>query len=337
MRPTNNQKGSPMSPQTAPKPVSSAEPAPSHPTSPQKPRLFNSVIVGGPQAAMDFITNILESSTEYSIIAHDLDGKILLWNEGARRLYGYEPEEAIAGMKMCALFLQEDVQAGLPKKLMDDTLLHGKYEGTVPRRRKNGHTFIARVVITLRRDSSGKAVGFLLISKDISDEIRMSQYARRLIEASLDPLVTTNAGGTIIDANEATATLTGMPRERLIGTDFSQYFTEPENAQEAFRQVFSKNIVTDYPLTVRHVNGRLTDVLYNASIHRDERGNVLGIFSAARDVTGQKLAEAQVAVQRSKELERLAELERFQELVVGRELRMIELKKEIEELKKRAA
>jgi hypothetical protein len=90
-------------------------------------------------------------------------------------------------------------------------------------------------------------------------------------------------------------------------------------------------------LTIRHVNGRLTNVLYNASVYRDGRGNVLGIFAAARDVTAQKQAEAQIADQRAKELERLAELERFQKLTMGRELRMIELKKEIEDLKKKAA
>jgi hypothetical protein len=75
--------------------------------------------------------------------------------------------------------------------------------------------------------------------------------------------------------------------------------------------------------------------LYNASVYKDARGGVLGVFAAARDVTAQKRAEAEIAEQRSKELERLAELERFQKLTVGRELKMIELKKEIEELKKR--
>jgi PAS domain S-box-containing protein len=333
----NNQKGLPMAPQTTPKPESLSESASSHPISVGKPKLFDSAIIGDSQAAMDFITNILESSTEYSLIAEDLDGMILLWNEGARRFYGYESDEVIGRMNNTILYLPEDVEADLPKKLTNDALLHGKYEGTVPRLRKDGYKFIARLVITPRHDASGKVVGFLVISKDISDEIRMSQYARRLVEAWLDPLVTTNAGGTIIDANEMTASVTGVPREKLIGTDFSQYFNEPDSVQEAYRQVFEKSIVIDYPLTIRHVNGRLIDVLYNASIYRDERGNVLGIFCVARDITAQKLAEAQVAVQRSKELERLAELERFQNLVVGRELRMIELKKEIEELKKRAA
>ena len=336
-RAMNNPKGARMAPNPSPKPDCLSAPVSSDPISAGKIKLFDSAIFRDSQAAMDFITNILQSSTEYSVIAQDLDGNILLWNEGARRLYGYESDEVIGKLNVSALFLPEDVRAEIHKKLTNDALHHGKYEGTVPRRRKSGHKFIARLVITPRRDVSGNPVGFLSISKDISDEIRMSQYARRLIEASLDPLVTTNASGMIIDANEATATVTGVPREKLIGTDFSRYFTEPDTAQEAYRRVFAKGIVTDYPLTLRHVNGRLTDVLYNASIHRDERGNVLGIFSAARDITAQKLAEAQVAVQHGKELERLAELERFQKLIVGRELRMIELKKEIEDLKKLAA
>ena len=160
-----------------------------------------------------------------------------------------------------------------------------------------------------------------------------SQYARSLVEASLDPLVTISPEGKITDVNEATIKVTGVPRERLVGTDFSDYFTEPSKARAGYQQVFSKGFVTDYPLTIRHSDGRLIDVLYNASVYRDVGGDVLGVFAAARDVTAQKRAEAEIAEQRSKELERLAELERFQKLTVGRELKMIELKKEIEELK----
>ena len=104
-------------------------------------------------------------------------------------------------------------------------------------------------------------------------------------------------------------------------------------AREGYRQVFEKGFVTDYPLTIRHRGGKLVDVLYNASVYKDEFGNVLGVFAAARDITARKKAEAQVAEQRARELERLAELERFQRLTVGRELKMIELKKEIERLK----
>jgi PAS domain S-box-containing protein len=296
-----------------------------------RPKLFDSSIVGDAQKAMDFITNILESSTEYSVIAKDLDGNILLWNEGARRLYGYEPSEVVGKANSSILHVPEDVEAGKPREVMALALAKGKWEGTINRRRKSGEEFTARVVITPRRDPSGKAVGFLLMSKDVSDEMRLTQYARSLIEASVDPLVTISPDGKITDVNEATIKVTGVPREKLIGTDFSNYFTEPEKARDGYQQVFAKGFVTDYPLTIRHVNSRLTDVLYNASVYKDARGKVLGVFAAARDVTGQKKAETELAEQRVRDLERLAELERFQKLTVGRELKMIELKKEIEE------
>jgi len=254
-------------------------------------RLFDSSIAGTAEEAFEFIANILESSTEYSVIAKDLTGKILLWNEGARRLYGYEPEEVIGKLNSSILHAPEDVKAGVPQQIMQSALQEGKWEGTLSRQRKNGDQFTARVVITPRRDAFGKPTGFLLISKDISDEIRITQYARSLIEASVDPLVTISPEGKITDVNEATVKVTGAAREKLIDADFADYFTEPEKAREGYQRVFSEGFVTDYPLTIRHADGRLTDVLYNASVYKDARGNVLGVFAAARDITGRKKAE----------------------------------------------
>jgi PAS domain S-box-containing protein len=223
----------------------------------EKARLFDSSIVGTAQEAVDFITNILQSSTEYSVIAKDLTGKILLWNEGARRLYGYEPDEVVGKANSSILHAPQDIKAGVPAQIMQAAL----------------------------------TIGFLLISKDISDEIRLTQYARSLIEASVDPLVTISPEGKITDANEATVDVTGALREKLIGTDFANYFTEPEKAREGYQQAFAKGFVTDYPLTIRHIDGRLSHVLYNASVYKDVNGKVLGVFAAARDVTPLKKAE----------------------------------------------
>src|SRR2546425_11913975 len=97
-----------------------------------------------------FFNSILESSTEYSIIGKDLDGKILLWNEGARRLYGYEPEEVVGRAYSSILHTPEDVAAGKPREYMDIALRDGKWEGTIERVRKNGERFQARVVTTPR-------------------------------------------------------------------------------------------------------------------------------------------------------------------------------------------
>src|SRR6185295_4438849 len=142
------------------------------------------------------------------------------------------------------------------------------------------------------KDDKGKVLGVFAAARDVTAQKQASQYARSLIEASLDPLVTISPEGKITDVNNASVEVTGWPPEKLIGTDFSDYFTEPEKAREGYQQVFSQGFVRDYPLAIRHTSGRITDVLYNASVYKDDKGRVLGVFAAARDVTDRKQAEA---------------------------------------------
>src|SRR5438034_5031881 len=142
-------------------------------------KLFDSTIIGNAQEAIDFIGNILESSTEYSIIGKDLDGNILLWNEGARRLYGYEPEEVVGKANSLILHTPDDVAAGKPREMLDTALSKGHWEGTIARRRGDGSQFMARVVVTPRRDASGRPVGFLLMSKDVSHEMAFTEDLRK--------------------------------------------------------------------------------------------------------------------------------------------------------------
>jgi len=141
-----------------------------------------------------------------------------------------------------------------------------------------------------------------------------SQYARSLIEASLDPLVTISAEGKITDMNEALANITGMPRAKLAGTDFFNYFTEPDKARKVYQEVFAKGSVADSPLTLCHKNGKLTDVLFNGSVYKDDGGNVLGAVVVARDIAEQKWAtelrivNKELAFQNDEKEKRAAEL-----------------------------
>jgi PAS domain S-box-containing protein len=133
-------------------------------------------------------------------------------------------------------------------------------------------------------------------------------YARSLIEASLDPLVTINAEGKITDVNKATELATGCSRGELIGSDFSDYFTSPEKAKIGYRRVFIEGFVRDYELAIRHQSGKITNVLYNATVYRNEAGEVQGVFAAARDITELRKAEeqAQESAKKLKDAERLA-------------------------------
>jgi len=125
---------------------------------------------------------------------------------------------------------------------------------------------------------------------------RAFMYARSLIEASLDPLVTISTEGKIMDVNKSTEFITGRTRNELIGSDFSSYFTEPEKAERGYKHVFEKGVIRDYPLSIRNISGQATDVLYNAVLYKDENGEVQGIFAAARDVTALRRAEKELKV-----------------------------------------
>lgn len=151
------------------------------------------------------------------------------------------------------------------------------------------------------KGTDGKVAGLLFSLLNVTEQTlavqkiqAASEYARSLIEASLDPLVTINAEGKITDVNASTEKATGRIRAELIGTDFSDYFTEPDRAHAGYQQAFSQGYVTDYPLSLRHREGHVMDVLYNASVYRNEAGVVLGIFAAARDITARKLAEGKI-------------------------------------------
>ena len=130
---------------------------------------------------------------------------------------------------------------------------------------------VVSVVETLQAEMSERKQAELALQE-------ASLYARSLIEASLDPLVTISRDGKIMDVNRATELATGLSRDTLIGSNFLDYFTEPEKAAEGYEQVFSKGFVRDYPLAIRHASGKVTDVLYNAAVYRNEAGEVQGVL-----------------------------------------------------------
>lgn len=141
-----------------------------------------------------------------------------------------------------------------------------------------------------------------------------SVNATSLIEVSVDPLITINTKGKITHLNEALANITGIASEKLTGTDFSKYFTEPQKAREVYKEVFANGSITNSPLIFRHKEGKLTDVLFNGSVYNDDQGNVLGAVVVARDVSVQKwatelfIANKELAFQNEEKEKRAAEL-----------------------------
>jgi two-component system sensor kinase len=126
--------------------------------------------------------------------------------------------------------------------------------------------------------------------------------------------------------------ITGRSRKELIGSNFSNYFTEPERANEGYKLVFEKGIVRDYPLSIRSVAGGVIEVLYNASLYKNEDGEVQGVFAAARDVT--ELRRIEKALKSAHNELELRVKERTNELQKANETLQSEIRerKEVEKL-----
>jgi PAS domain S-box-containing protein len=144
----------------------------------------------------------------------------------------------------------------------------------------------------------GKIVGVQVLAHDltrrkiIEKELNQANnYNRSLLEASLDPLVTIGPDGKILDVNKATQIATGHTRKELLGTDFSEYFTDAEKARDGYMEVFAKGLIKNYPLNIKQKDGNAIPVLYNATLFKDEKGNIRGVFATARDITVLKEAE----------------------------------------------
>ena len=253
-----------------------------------------------------FYTRSLIESNIDALMTTDPSGIITDVNQQMEALTGCTRDELIGAPFKNYFTDPERAEAGIKRVLGEKKVAN--YELTA--RARDGKETVVSYNAATFYDSNGKLQGVFAAARDVTElkvaeELQRvsSAYARSLIEASLDSLVTISAQGKITDVNEASVLATGVPREQLIGKDFSDYFTEPDKAREGYQKAFSEGLVRDYPLAIRHTTGRIMDVLYNAAVYKDDKGNVLGVFAAARDVTERKHMD-QVLHEKGIELER---------------------------------
>jgi len=245
-----------------------------------------------------YTRSLIESSID-ALMTTDPKGYITDVNRQMEQLTGCTRDELI-GAPFKRYFTDPDsAQAGIDKVLREAKV--AKYE-MVALRREGVKTQVSFNASTFY-DRDRQLLGVFAVARDITAQKQASQYARSLLEASLDPLVTISLDGKITDVNEATVKATGVAREELVSSDFSNYFTEPDKAREGYQRVFADGFVADYPLTIQQTSGKLIDVLYNASVYKDVDGNVLGVFAAARDITDRKLID-RILYDKNIELER---------------------------------
>ncbi|MEO6527398.1 MAG: PAS domain S-box protein [Gemmatimonadaceae bacterium] len=270
------------------------------------------------------------NSANFSSIATDAKGVIQIFNVGAERMLGYaaadvvnritpaaisDPEEVISRAKALSVELGTPITPGFEALVFKASRgIEDIYQLTYIR--KDGSRFPAVVSVTALRDAQGSIIGYLLIGTDNTarkqveeERMKLDQrlrdqhfYTRSLIESNIDAIMTTDPRGIITDVNKQTEALTGCTRDELIGAPFKNYFTDATRAEAAINRVLGEGKVTDYELTARARDGKLTVVSYNATTFHDRDRRLQGVFAAARDMTELKRFE-QTLQQKNVELE----------------------------------
>jgi PAS domain S-box-containing protein len=253
------------------------------------------------------------NSANFSSIATDAEGVIQIFNVGAERMLGYtaadvvnlvtpadisDPDEVVARATSLSLEFDTPIAPGFEALVFKASRgIEDIYELTYIR--KDGSRFPAVVSVTALRDAQDAIIGYLLIGTDntarkqVEDErMKLDQrlrdqhfYTRSLIESNIDALMTTDPRGIITDVNKQMEALTGRTRDELIGAPFKSCFTEPDRAEAGIKRVLAEGKVTNYELTVRAHDGKLTVVSYNASTFHDRDRRLQGVFASARDMT----------------------------------------------------
>jgi PAS domain S-box-containing protein len=276
------------------------------------------------------LQNAILNSANFSSIATDDKGVIQLFNVGAERMLGYaaadvlnkitpadisDPQELIARADTLSVELGTTISPGFDALVFKASRgIEDIYELTYIR--KDGSRFPAIVSVTALRNDLGGIIGYLLIGTDNTARKRVEAeqqkldqrlrdqhfYTRSLIESNIDALMTTDAAGIITDVNRQMEALTGCTRDELIGAPFKNYFTDPERAAAGIKRVLREKKITNYELTARARDGKMTVVSYNATTFYDRDRTLQGVFAAARDITERKQIE-QMLQEKNLELE----------------------------------
>jgi PAS domain S-box-containing protein len=217
---------------------------------------------------------------------------MMTWSPQAHRIFGLDPAQFDGRAETLASLVHPDdlpmVSAAITAALAGGPPYQNEHRIIRP----DGSLRWVLQAAVVERDDAGAPGRMLGICQDITDrkriedEIRASAaYNRSLIDASLNPMFTIGQDGAISDVNAATERATGYGRAELLGTGFRDYFTEPDLAQAGYELAFAEGSARDYPLHLRRRDGHIISVLFNAAVYRDQSGQVLGVFAAARDIT----------------------------------------------------
>jgi PAS domain S-box-containing protein len=275
---------------------------------------------------------IIENAPDPVFVA-DLEGKILQTNEAVSELLGFRQDEVVE--QSLSRFISEEEAREFTAALREVVERGVTRDAVLNPRSASGEVIPTSLNASALRDAEGNVIGAIGILRDMRELDKARAFAQRLIEDAPDPVFVSDLEGKILEANEAVSQLLGFRRDEVLEQSLSRFISEEETREftAALREVVERGVTRNARLNPRSASGEVIPTTLNASALRDPDGNVIGAIGVLRDMRAYEQVVRDLEQSKTELQEKILDLEKFEEVVVGRELKMIALEKELESLR----
>jgi PAS domain S-box-containing protein len=266
------------------------------------------------------------------VFVSDLEGKILEANDAVSELLGFRRDEVVE--QSLSRFISEEETREFTAALREVVERGVTRNAVLNPRAATGEVIPTSLNASALRDSEGNVIGAIGVLRDMRELDKARAYAESLIKNAPDPVFVSDLEGKILEANDAVSELLGFRRDEVVEQSLSRFISEEETREftAALREVVERGVTRNARLNPRSATGEVIPTSLNASALRDGDGNVIGAIGVLRDMRAYEEVVRDLEQSKTELQEKILDLEKFEEVVVGRELKMIALEKELEGL-----
>ena len=282
--------------------------------------------------ARAYAESLIENAPD-PVFVSDLEGKILQTNDAVSALLGFRRDEVVE--QSLSRFISEEETREFTAALKEVVERGVTRDAVLNPRSATGEIIPTSLNASALRDADGKVIGAIGVLRDMRELDKARAYAESLIKNAPDPVFVSDLEGKILEANDAVSELLGFRRDEVLEQSVSR-FISPEETREftaALREVVERGVTRNARLNPRSASGEIIPTTLNASALRDADGKVIGAIGVLRDMRAYEEVVRDLERSKTELQEKILDLEKFEEVVVGRELKMIALEKELDALK----
>jgi PAS domain S-box-containing protein len=292
----------------------------------------STVETGGAAAREVLVADIIIKNAPDPVFVSDLEGKILQANDAVSQLLGFRQDEVVE--QSLSRFISEDETREFTAALREVVERGVTRNAVLNPRAATGEVIPTTLNASALRDADGNVIGAIGVLRDMRELDKARAYAESLIKNAPDPVFVSDLEGKILEANDAVSELLGFRRDEVVEQSLSRFISEEETREftAALREVVERGVTRNARLNPRAATGEVIPTSLNAAALRDADGNVIGAIGVLRDMRAYEDVVRDLEESKTELQEKILDLEKFEEVVVGRELKMIALEKELEQL-----